>query len=89
MPIKISGPIIEEEMAYFITDDNTTKGRNLNINIINGIHRIKGRTSLNILVSNCTNKHLFFHKGKYIGHLVPAITDNATIDQTETTKQTA
>ena len=53
--IKISGPIIEEQMAYFITDDNTTKGRDPNINIINGIHKIKGKTSVNILVSNYTN----------------------------------
>ena len=83
MPIKISGPIIEEQMAYFITDDNTTKGRDPNINIINGIHRIKGRTSVNILVSNYTNKHLTFHKGEYIGHLDPAITDDTTIYQTE------
>ena len=42
-------------MAYFITDNNTTKGRDLNIHIINGFHRIKGRTSVNILVSNYTN----------------------------------
>ena len=44
VPIKISGPIIKEQMAYFITDDNITKGRDPNINIINGLHRIKGRT---------------------------------------------
>ena len=50
-------------MAYFITDDNTSKGRDLNINIINGIHKIKGRTSVNILISNYTNKHLAFHNG--------------------------
>ena len=24
-PVKISGPVIEEHMAYFITDDNTPK----------------------------------------------------------------
>ena len=83
VPIKISGPIIKEQMAYFITDDNTTKGRDPNINIINGIHKIKGRTSVNILVSNYTNKHLTFHKGEYIEHLEPAITDDTTIDQTE------
>ena len=41
VPIKISGPIIEEQMAYFITDDTTTKGRDPNINIINGIQKIK------------------------------------------------
>ena len=34
MPIKISGPIIEEHMAYFITDDNTSKGKDPNINIM-------------------------------------------------------
>ena len=83
MPIKISGPIIEEQMAYFITDGNTTKGRDPNINIINGIHKIKGRTFVNILVSNYTNKHLTFHKGEYVGHLKLAIIDDTTIDQTE------
>ena len=55
VPIMISGPIIEEQMAYFITDDNTTKGKDPNINIINSIHKIKGRTSVNIIVSNYTN----------------------------------
>ena len=84
MPIKISGPIIEEHMAYFITDGNTSKGRDPNINIINGIHRIKGRTSVNILISNYTNKHLTFHKGEYIGHLEPAVIDDTTIDEKET-----
>ena len=84
MPIKKSGPIIEEQRAYFITDDNTSKGRDLNINIINGIHNIKGRTSVNILVSNYTNKHLTFHKGEYIRHLEPAVIDDTTIDQKET-----
>ena len=83
MPINISGLIIEEQMAYFITDDNTTKGRDPNINIINGIHKIKGRTFVNILVSNYTNKHLTFHKVECVGHLETAITDDTTIDQTE------
>ena len=83
MPIKISGPIIEEHMAYFITDDNTSKGKDPNINIISGIHKIKGKTSVNILVSNYTNKHLMFHKGEYVGHLEPAVMDDTTIDQRE------
>ena len=55
VPIKISGPVIKEQMAYFLTDDNSTKGRDPNINIINDIHRIKGKTSVSILVSNYTN----------------------------------
>ena len=69
-------------MAYFFTVDNTPEGRDPNINIISGIHKIKGKTSVNILVSNYTNKHLTFHKGEYIGHLEPAVMD--TTDQQET-----
>ena len=84
IPIKISGPIIETHMAYFLTDDSTPKGRDPNINIISGIHKIKDKTSVNVLVSNYTNKHVTFHKGKYIGHLEPAVMDNNTIDQQET-----
>ena len=71
-------------MTYFITDDNSTKGRDPNINIINGIHKIKSKTSVNILVSNYTNKHITFNKGEYIGCLEPLIVDDMTIDQLET-----
>ena len=83
MSIEISGPVIKEQMAYFLTDDNSTKGRNPRINIINGIHKIKGKTSVNILVSNYTNKHLTFNKGEYIGHLECTLTDDTAIDQSE------
>ena len=70
-------------MAYFLTDDNSTKGRDHNINIINTIHLIKGKTSVNILVSNYMNKHITFNKGEYVGHLEPALTDDTTIHQSE------
>ena len=76
VPIKISGPLITTQMAYCLTGDSTPKGRDPNINIINGIHKIKDRISVNILVSNYTNKHLTFHKGEYIGHLEPAVLDS-------------
>ena len=56
-------------MAYFITDDDSTKGRDPNTNIVNSIHKIKGKTSVNILVSNYTKKHITFNKGEYIGCL--------------------
>ena len=79
-----SGPIIEEHMAYFIMDDNTSNGRDLNVNIISSIHKIKGRTSVNILVSDYTNKHLTFHKGEYVRHLEPDVIDDTTIEQRET-----
>ena len=73
IPIKISGPVTTTHMAYFLTDDSTTKGKDPNINIIDGIHKIKGKTSVNILVSNYTNKHLTCHKGECIGHLEPVV----------------
>ena len=69
-------------MAYFLTDDSTPKGKDPNINIIDGIHKSKCKTSVNILVSNYTNKHLTFHKGEYIEHLEPAVLDST--DQQET-----
>ena len=70
-------------MAYFITDDDTSKGKDPNINIISGIHMIKGKTFVNVLVSNYTNKHLTFHKGEYVRHLEPAVMDDTTIEQRE------
>ena len=82
IPVKICGPIIKTHMAYFLTDESTPKGRDPNINIISGIHKIKRKTSVIILVSDYTNKHLTFHKGRYIGHLEPAFLDST--DQQET-----
>ena len=67
--IKISGLLITTDTAHFVTDDNTPKGRDPNINVIDGIHRIKDRSTVNVLISNYTNKHLTFHKGEYFGHL--------------------
>ena len=55
VPIRIKGQTIKDHMAYFITNDNSTKERGPNINIIKSIHSIKGKTSVNILVSNYTN----------------------------------
>ena len=71
-------------MAYFITYRNSTKGRDPNIIIINSIHKIKGKTSVNILVSNYNNKHIIFNKGEYIGCHEPTITDDTTTDDSET-----
>ena len=62
-------------MAYFISNQDSTKGKDPNINIVNGIHNIKGKTSINILVSNYTNKHITFNKGEYVEHLEPTIED--------------
>ena len=81
MSVRITGQTIKEHMAYFITDEDSTKGRDPNVNIIKGIQNIKGKTSVSILVSNCTNKHINFNKGEYIGCLEPAITNNMSSDQ--------
>ena len=62
-------------MTYFISDQDSTKGKDSNINIINGIHNTKGKTSVNILVSNYTNKYITCNKGEYVGHLEPTIED--------------
>ena len=72
-------------MAYFLTDDSTPKGEDPNISIIDGIHKIKGRTSVNILVSNYTNKHLAFLKGEYTGHLKPVTLDSTVQKDTHQT----
>ena len=44
----------------------------------------KGKTSVNVLVSNSTNKHITFKKGEYIGWLEPAITEDTSISQQDT-----
>ena len=80
IPIKITVQAIKEHMAYFITDEDSTKGRDPNINIINDIHNIKGKASVNVLVSNYTNKHITFNKGEYVRHLEPAVEDNVNSD---------
>ena len=46
VPIKILGQTIKDHMAYFITDENSTKGRDSKTKIISGIHCIKGKTSV-------------------------------------------
>ena len=80
IPIKITGQTLKEHMAYFNTDDDSAKGKDPNINIVNGLNDIKGKTSVNILVSNYTNKYVMFNKGEYIGCLEPAIEDSVNSD---------
>ena len=75
IPIKIKGHVIKGHMAYFISNKDSRKGKDPNINIIDGIHNIKGKTYVNVLISNCTNKHVTFNKGEYVGHLELPIED--------------
>ena len=67
-------------MAYFITDGDSTKGRDQSINIISGIHNIKEKTSVNILVSNYASKHITPNRGEYVGHLEPVTEGNVDSD---------
>ena len=72
IPIKIKGNSfnsITGETVCFISYQESRKAKDPNINIVNGIHNIKGRTTGSILVSNYSNKHITFSKGEYIGHL--------------------
>ena len=71
VPIKISRPSIPTDTAHFIADASTHKGKDPYISIIEGIHKIKDRSTVNVIVSNYTNKHLTFHKGEYVRHLEP------------------
>ena len=73
IPIKIKGHTIKRHAANLISDQDSTKGKDPNINIISGMHNIKAKTSVNILESNYTNKHIMINKGEYIGHLEPTI----------------
>ena len=69
IPIKIKGHAIKGHTAYFISNQDSTEEKDSNINIINGIQNIKGKTSVTILVSNYMNKHTTVNKGEYIGPL--------------------
>ena len=73
IPVKMKGHTIQGHMAYFVSNQDSKKGRGPNINITNGIHNNKGKTSVKILMSNYTNRHITFNKGDDIGHLEPPI----------------
>ena len=48
IPVKIKGHSITGHTACFISDQESTKRKDPNINIVNGIHNIKGKTYVNI-----------------------------------------
>ena len=75
VPMKTKGHTIKGHTAYFISDWDSTKGKDSNIQIIDGFHNIKGRTYVNVFISNYTNKHVTFNKGEHVGHLEAPIED--------------
>ena len=79
--MKIKEHTIKEHVAYFISDQDLKKGKDPDIQIINGIQNIKGRTYVNVFISNHTNKHITFNKGEDVGHLEPPIEDMQQISE--------
>ena len=75
IPFMIKGHTITGHTAYFINYQDSTKGKDPNTNIVNDIHNINGKTSVNILVSNYSNKHITFNKGKDVGQLELTLED--------------
>ena len=81
--IQRDGKFLTYMTKLWTKSDNWHRERDPNINIINSIHKIKGKTSVNILVWNYTNKNVTFNKGEYIGCLEPAIMDDMTLVDSE------
>ena len=81
IPMKIKGHTIKGHIAFFISDQDLKKGKNRSMHISGGIHNIKGRTYVKVLVSNYTNKHIIFNKGEHVGHLELPIEDMQQISE--------
>ena len=60
-------------MVYFISNQYTKKGLDINIHVLDGIYNIKGKLTLYVMVANYTNKQVTFNKGQCIGHMEPPI----------------
>ena len=56
VPVKIKEHTIKGQMAYFISDQDSKKGKDPKMYNIDGIYSIKGKTYVNVLISNYTNK---------------------------------
>ena len=57
----------------FISNQHTNKGLNPKINVPDDIYNIKRKSMLYVMVTNYTNKHITFNKGKDIRHMEPLI----------------
>ena len=60
-------------MGYFISNQHINRGLDPNFHMIDGIYDIKGKSTLYVLVSNFSSKHVMFNKGQCIGHTEPSI----------------
>ena len=73
IPITIKGHNVKAPVGYFISNRHINRGLDPNICMIDGIYKIKSRSTLHILIANYTNKHVTFNKGQCIGHVEPTI----------------
>ena len=73
VPIKFRGYNLQDQEAYFISNQHTKKELDPKIHIFDGIYNIKGKSSLYVMVANYTNKHIIFNKGQCIGHMESTI----------------
>ena len=69
IPIKIKGHNLKD----LISNQDTKKGLDPNIHVIDGIYNIKGRSTLHIHVANYANKHVTCNKGQCIDHMEQSI----------------
>ena len=69
IPIKIKGHCLRNQVAYFISNQQTNKGLDPKTHVIDGIYNIKGILTLHIIVVNYTTNHVTFNSGHYIGHM--------------------
>ena len=69
VPIKIKGHTIKGHMAYFINNQDSKKVKDPNIHLIDRINNIKGKTYVNVLITNYTNKHITFNKEEYVENM--------------------
>ena len=71
--VPIKGYNLKAPVGYFISNQHINRRLNPNIHAIDGIYNIKERSTLHILVSSYTNRHVTFNKGQCIGHIEPPI----------------
>ena len=73
IPATIKGHNLKAVVRYFITYQDINRKFYPNIHGLDGIHNIKDKSTLCILVANYTNEHVMFNKGQSIGHVEPSI----------------
>ena len=64
VPIKFRGHNLQDQVAYFISNQYTKKEIDPNIHTLNDIYNIKGKSTLFVMVATYNNKHNTFNKGQ-------------------------